>query len=102
MDDLAHTLQQSWRSLHDIQHIAIAGKLGRQAGDLKPFEHLKVQQLREELIARGSGDTDKCKDDLEAMLKSILRGVQRVPSLLLLNPTGELSDLNLEQYSFGL
>ena len=52
MDDLAHTLQRSWRSLHDIQHIAIAGKLGRQQGELKPFELLRVQQIREELHAR--------------------------------------------------
>lgn len=33
------------------------------------------------------------------MLKGILKRVQHVPSLLLLNPTGELSDLNLEQYT---
>ena len=102
MDDLAHTLQHSWRSLYDIQHIAIAGKLGRQQGELKPFELLRAQQIREELHARGSVDTDKRKDDLEAMLKGILKGIQRVPTLLLLNPTGELSDLNLEQYSFRL
>ena len=51
MDDLAHTLQHSWRSLHDIQNIAIAGKLGRQQGELKPFELFRVQQIREELHA---------------------------------------------------
>ena len=99
MDDLAHTLQFSWRSLHDIQRIAIEGKWGKKAGELKPFDRLKVQQIREELHARRNFDTDKCKDDLEAILKSILKGVQRVPSLLLLNPTGELSDLNLDQYT---
>lgn len=102
MDYLAHTLQHSWRSLYDIQHKAIAGKLGRQQGELKPFELLRAQQIREELHARGSVDTDKRKDDLEAMLKGILKGIQHVPTLLLLNPTGELSDLNLEQYSFRL
>jgi hypothetical protein len=99
MDDLAHTLQSSWRSLYDIQHIAIARKLGRQQGELKPFEFLRVQQIREELHARGSVDTTKRKDDLEATLKSILKGIQRVPTLLLLNPTGDLSDLNLEHYT---
>ena len=55
-----------------------------------------MQQIREELHAQGSVDTNKRKDDLEAMLKGILKGVQRAPTLLLLNPTGELSDLNLE------
>lgn len=48
MDDLQH----SWQSLHNTQNIAIAGKLGRQQGELKPFELLRVQQIREELHAR--------------------------------------------------
>lgn len=99
MDDLAHTLQIPWRNLHDIQQIATAGKHGKQPGKLKPFDHLRVQQIREEFHARGRFDTDKCKDDLEAMLKGTLKGVQRVLSLLLLNSTGRLSDLNLEQYT---
>ena len=50
-----------------ISNIAIAGKLGRQQGELKPFDLLRVQQIREELHARGSFDTNKCKDDLRSV-----------------------------------
>ena len=42
MDDLAHSLQQPWRNLHDLQQVATSGKFGKQAGELKPFEKLKV------------------------------------------------------------
>ena len=79
--------------------IATLGKWGKTPGELKPFDQLRVQQLREELHARGNFETDKCKDELEATLKSTLKGVQRVPTIILLNPTGKLSDLNLEDYT---
>ena len=90
-DDLAHSLQQPWRSLHELQQIATSGKFGKQAGDLKPFDKLKVKQLREELHVRGFFDTDGHKDELEGALKEMLTGVQHVPTLMLLNPTGALS-----------
>ena len=99
MDDLAHTLQQPWRNLQEIQQIATQGKWGKRPGELKPFDQLRVQQLGEELHACGNFETDKCKDVLEATLKSTLRGVQRVPTIMLLNPTGKLSDLNLDEYA---
>ena len=90
MGDLAHTLQLPWQSLYDLQQIAVAGKYGRHP---KAFDNLKVRNLK-----RHDYETDKCKDDLDHALKSILKGVQRVPTLLLLNPTGKLSDLNITQY----
>ena len=62
--DLAHTFQQQWRSLHDLQVLATAGKFGKSVGNPKPFDNLRVTQLREELHARGDYDTDKVKDDL--------------------------------------
>lgn len=51
------------------------------------------------LQAYGNFETDKCKYDFEATLKSTLKGVQCVPTIILLNPTGKLSDLNLEEYT---
>lgn len=99
MDDLAHSLQQPWRSLHKLQQIATSGKFGKQAGELKPFDKLKVKQLREELHARGFFNTDRHKNELKGALKEMLTGVQHVPTLMLLNPTGALSDLNLEEYT---
>ncbi len=49
MDDLAHTLQIPKRSL---QQVAISGKWGRIPGKLKPFDSLKVNELKQELTAR--------------------------------------------------
>ena len=97
IDDLAHTLQQPWRNLQEIQQIVTQGKWGKRPGELKSFDQLRVQ-LREELHTRGNFETNKCKDVLEATLKSTLRGV-RVPTIMLLNPTGKLSDLNLDEYA---
>ena len=59
MEDLAHPLQLPWRNLRDIQTIATSGKRGRKPGDIKPFDSLKIQPLKEELHARGCFDTDK-------------------------------------------
>jgi hypothetical protein len=35
--DLAHTFQQPWRSLHNLQLLATAGKFGKSAGNPKPL-----------------------------------------------------------------
>ena len=57
------------------------------------------QQLQQELRARKEYNFGKTKADLIQSLKSTLRGAQRVPSLLLLNPTQMLSDMNLDHYT---
>ena len=49
--------------------------------------------------ARGDYDTDKVKDDLQQKLDYTLCGVQRVPTMLLLDPTQSLSHLHLEDYT---
>ena len=98
MDDLAYTLQQPRRDLQGIQQLATGGKFGRVSGKLKPFDKLLVAQLREELHARGNFHTDRRKDELSSSLEDTLRGVQRVPTILLLNPTQPLSRLNLQDY----
>ena len=56
--DLAHTLQHPLRSIHDLQRIATAGKLGKTTCNPKPFDNLKVAQIKE-LHARGEYDTNK-------------------------------------------
>ena len=73
MDDLAHTLQLPRRSLAKLQQLAISGKWGRIPGKLKPFDGLKVQQLKAELIARGVANTDRRKPEMEHILKEILQ-----------------------------
>lgn len=81
-----------WRSLQQLQDLAIGGTFGRKAGILA----LKVKELRSELEARGVVINKKMlRDDLQASLDQILRGVMRVPALL---PTQQLSSLNLDKY----
>ena len=98
-EDFAHTVHCEWRSYNDIQKIAISGKYGKQAGQLKPLDSLLVAQLREELHARSVYDTDKCKLELQIMLTNILMGIQCMPTLLLLNPCQNLSNLHLQGYT---
>ena len=95
MMDLAHSFHQSWRSLSDIQALILAGTLGNKPGCLKPLHHLKIVDLRTELQVRGVGLR---KPQLTAHLTDILQGVQRVPTLLTLEPTQSLSSLNLLKY----
>ena len=52
MGDLAHALHLSWRSLSDQQELVIKGK---------PFDSLRVAELREELDARGIYDKTTAK-----------------------------------------
>lgn len=97
-DDQAHALHHKWRSLQQLQTLATGGRFGRQAGILQPFD-LKVKELRTELEARGVVLENKpLRVDLQKFLDEILRGVMRVPALLLTNPTQPLASLNLERY----
>ena len=87
-----------WRSLKEMQTLATGGRVGSQPGALRPFD-LKVKELRSELEARGMVvDNTMHRADLQKSLDKILRGVMRVPALLLSNPTQQLTSLNLEKY----
>ena len=68
--DLAHTLQKPWRSLKDLQDLAINGKLGKQPGNHKLFHQLHVSDLKKELHARSVYDYGK--DDIQSKLDEIL------------------------------
>ena len=96
-DNQGHSLSHKWRSLEEIQSLATGGVYRKHVGALKPFDSLKVSELREELTARGIQDTTM-KDKVAEMLESTLSGVVRVPALLLTNPTQSLSTLNLDRY----
>ena len=45
MGDLAHALQRPWRSLQELQNIAINGKVGKQPSNPKPFSNLRISEL---------------------------------------------------------
>ena len=98
MMDLAHAFHHSWRSLNDIQSIVLAGRLGNKPGCLKPFDNLKVRELKNELQARGVTTPGMLKPKLLSTLTDILQGIQRVPTLLTLDPIQPLSRLNLQKY----
>ena len=101
-DDQAHSLNYTWRTPQQLQALATAGNLEKQSGVTKPFDKLKVNELRNELEARGSPMDKKAKrEDLQKSLDLILRGVMRVPALLLTNPTQSLSSLNLAKYEIA-
>ena len=98
MMDLAHALNNSWRSLSDIQTLALAGTFGNKPGCLKPLDNLKVADLRKELQTRGVQTQGILKPQMISSLTDILQGVQRVPTLLTLCPSQSLSSLNLHKY----
>lgn len=50
-----------WRDLQTLQTVATSGVYGKEAGVIKPFDNLKVAQLRTELTARGIRDTSMKK-----------------------------------------
>jgi len=98
MQDLAHAFQCNWWSLADLQSLVLAGKYGNSPGRLKPFDSLKVDELQQELEARGYNTTGKLKQQMQEELDSILKGVQRVPTLLVSHPQQSLDSLNLSRY----
>ena len=52
-DDQAYSLSYKWHSIENLQSLATGGIYGKQAGTLKPFDSLKVDELWQELKARG-------------------------------------------------
>ena len=98
MEDLAHSLHLKWRSLAHLQTLALAGIHGGQSNVLKPFETLNTSQLQAELRKRNIFHSATTKKDCQAILAQALKGVQRVPTLLLPTPTKSLSSLNLDKY----
>ncbi len=96
--DQAHSLRCHWRSLQELQELAVGGVYGSKPGATKPLEKLRIGELREELKARGVFDLDRLKPESQTELQEILKGVQRVPALLLVNPKQELRSLNINRY----
>ena len=99
IEDMAHACGQKWCSILDIQQMAIKGKFGRKAGALEPFKSLSLDQLQQELRVRDILHTSKNKKEAEAVLTDALKGVQRVPSILITNPTKNPVDLHLQHYT---
>ena len=81
MQDLGYALQCKRRTLGDLQQLVL-GRFGDAPGSLKPLDGLLVKHLRMELQALGMPTLGKPKDELQADLTAILKGAERVPTLL--------------------
>ena len=66
---------------------------------MRPFEQLNHCQLKEELRARQIYNFGTTKKDAWEKLHDSLRGVRRVPSLLMNNPTQKIEISNLQSYT---
>ena len=97
-DDQSHSLHHTRRSLNLLQSLATQGVYGKQVGVVRPFDGLKVNELRRELSTRRICCNTGTKKDLQKQLDETLKGVASVPALLLTNPTQNLSSLNLTKY----
>eukprot|EP00731_Ephydatia_muelleri_P003526 Em0001g3526a len=86
--------------IRGYSNTTVQGVLGKVPGALKPLyiPDLPVNDIRKEAVARGIAVTGKNRATLQKELQEILQGVQRVPSLLLLQPDESLTNLNLQYY----
>lgn len=98
MDDFAYSMHCTYRSLSDLQAVALAGKYGKQPGVIRPFQTLSTRELQDELRARNVYHMCTTKRSLQKELARVLKGVQRVPTLLLENPEAELNSMQLGRY----
>ena len=78
--------------------MAIAGVFGKKPNLLTFYEGLSADDLCKELVSRQMYDFANSKQDKLRVLKDTLCGIQRVPSLLLLDPT---VDPSTPEYNLG-
>ena len=97
---MTHVHSCEERLFLDTQAIALSGKYGKEPNRLNFYEGLNTDELRQELVARQIYDIPGSKQGRLQLLKDTLCGVQRVPSLLLLDPTVDpkSSEYNLADY----
>ena len=108
-DDISHCYQQKIQSLEEKQDLVLRGKYGR-ANSIRrctsPFENLNIGQLSDELKYRGIDIESKklkmTKKDLVPQLKMVLKGIKRLPILLLNNPLSCLSHMELANYEITM
>ena len=93
--DAAHWNQTPYKSLVDNQAHVLAGIHGRKRNCARPFTGLSIQEVRHELAVRGQDSTGNSEACRERLLHH-LGGLQRVPLLLITNPSEDITVLNLE------
>ena len=101
--DLVYCFRNLHLSLADRCNIVKAGPAGRRKrnGGIRPFKNMTVAELRAECAARGLCD-EGVKKELQETLKEHLKGVQRVPSLLINEQDKSMEDINLGMNNFSM
>ena len=94
--DLTYCLRSPHLSLADRIKIVQAGPAGRMKrnGGIRPYKNTTVAELRAEWLATGLND-EGLKTDLLQNVKEQLKGVQRVPALLINEQDKSMEDINL-------
>ena len=106
-DDIACCYQQKIGTIVDKQNLVLRGKMGNinsLKGKVLPFEKLSVPELKQELESRNI-DVKQFKNtlkDLQPILKKVLKGVKRVPILLMNHPENDLRLIGLDKYEILL
>ena len=69
-----------------------------------PFDNLNVNQLQQELQSRriDISHLKKTKKDLYPTLKKSLKGIKRVPIMMIQDPLKELGKLGLDKYEISM
>lgn len=92
--DLEYMLPRKYKTLDEKRKLILAGPAGRK-DTLHPFKNMKVNEIKQELQAKGA-QCDGKKEDLQKDLSEILGGTVRHPALLHLGLS--IRELNLENY----
>ena len=106
-DDISCCYHKKFRSLAYKQNEVLKGKFGKINSSQKhsyPFEKLSVNQLQQELQSRNVdiSHLKKTKKDLLSTLKKTLKGIKRVPIIMMQNPLKRLGELGLDKYEVSM
>ena len=105
-DDISCCYQKQFRSLPYKQNLVLEGKFGKINSEKKsyPFENLNANQLRQELISRNVdiSHLKETKKDLVPILKKVLKGIKRVPIIMMQDPLKTLQQIGLGKYEVAM
>ncbi len=95
-DDLTYCFRCPSVNFSKRQEFLLAGSTWENG--LKPFDHLLVQQLRDELNMRGIDTTGKTKPEMESQLQDLRKGIKSFPALLQPCPESSLTSILIDEY----
>jgi len=86
-------------SLLDRQRFILAGTSWKDKS--KPFQGLKLPEIRRELESRGIDTTGKLRNQLDESLDELHKGIAQFPALVQPNPQDTLDAINLQHYEIA-